>query len=819
MSRRGRWITLAVGGVLAALFVGRWVTLFTTDRLWADALGVAQPQRDIAALRLALGGAGLLIAAVWCIGNVLLVYRQIGSVQVPRRLGNLEIVETVPRRYLLLGALGIGAILALALSHDTGAWWTRCALSATDVVVGVQDPILHRDVGYYLFRLPWARVAHGYGLLLVGVVLVLVALLYGAIGAIRWSERRLVCTDLARRHLAALLALLALALAWGYRLEPAELVGGLHDVPYDAILTGVRIPVAGVLAVLALIVAAASLLWLWIERAVMVGTAWLVLIVVSFAGHYVLPGFVAAARGSEGRRSPDLEAASAGFRRSAFALGSDTVRVDLAVPDSGFLARHAAALARIPVWDSYAASQALRLDGPREGARSADVPFEATLAAYPDARGRAVPVLLAVREIDTARARAADRDVTWERRHGEPFGYSVGAVAIQAAAVSARGLPLYIPRLERPDSAVPTPGDLELRNDTVWFAPGLTDFALAPPDHVAGVAAGGLARRLALAWTLQAPRLLTSASVARTTVVLAHRAISARLARYAPFARFGAAYPVVADGALLWLATGYVWSEAYPLSRRVAWRGNGVRYLHGGLLGVVNAHSGATQVYLLPDADPLSRAWAALLPGLVQPAEAIPGTVLPHVRYPDEPFWWFGTAPGDSVGRLRLRAVDEVQIEPRVAAIVDGTMHGGVPRLTVLDYPQPYTLPGPSELGREFRAEVGPGAAVEGTVRLVPFADGAIGVETFYADSGVLTEIVLGWHGALGRGRSLEQAAASVRHVAPLPTLPGSPDALVAAREAFRRLDSARAKGDWRAFGEAWDALRRALFRGRDTSP
>jgi uncharacterized membrane protein (UPF0182 family) len=841
MRKRGLWLQLALGLLLVALFVGRWLAVSTAGRLWAEALGVGTPHADIAALRLALSAAGFVLAAVWCIGNVLLVYRQIGSVQVPRRLGNLEIAESVPRRYLLLGAVAIGAVLALALSRDTGGWWLQRALVESGVVVGVQDPVLHHDAGFYLFRLPWSRAEHGYVLLLVGVVLGMVALLYGAIGAVRWAERRLVYTDLARRHLAVLLAALALVLVWGYRLEPAELVGGLGNVPYDAILSDVRIPVAHVLAVLALLVAAASVLWLVVERGGVVGIAWLTLLLTSFVGHYVLPGFVAAARGAEGRRAAELEAAAAAFTRDAFALATDTVRLQLAVPDDGFVTRHAATLAHAPVWEAFAASQVLRLADVRAAPdpRSADVVLETSLAAYPDARGRIVPVLLGVRETDTARARAVDRDLSWERRHGEPFGSCVGAVAIAAAAATDDGLPLYVPQLERPDSQVATPADLALRNDTIWFGPGFSDFAISPPDHLAGIAAGGLWRRLALAWTLQAPRLLTSSSIGRSTLVLTDRAVGARLARFAPFARFGPAYPVVADGALLWLAPGYVWADAYPLSQRVGWRGEGIRYLQASLIGVVDAHSGATELFLLPDADPLARAWAELLPGLVRPPQAIAPEVLRHVRYPDElferqvallraqpgrarpaePFWWVGPAPGDSVSRLRLRAVDDVLLEPRVAAVLDGTMRQGSRRLTVLTYPQPYVLPGPSELAREFRVEPTAGAAIEGTVRLVPFSDGAVALQAFYADSGTLATVALGWRGSVGRGRSLAEAMGQVRPVAPPSAALEPGDALTAARQAFRRLDSARAAGDWKAFGEAWDGLRRALVRGRDSTP
>jgi len=338
--RRGRWVYLLVAGALVTLFAGRWLALRSTSLWWARALGAADAHRAIASLRLALDAAAFVGAAVWCVGNLYLVYRQIGSVQVPRRVGNLEIVETIPRRFLLAGAVGIGLILAFALGRDAGDWWADRALVEAAVEVGVPDPILGHDVSYYLFRLPWLRALHGYFVLVVGIVLLLLVLLYGAVGAIRWSERRLVFTDLARWHLGAVLAAFALVLAWGYRLEPAELVAGLQDVPYDGILTGVRIPTARALGALALVVAAASLLWVWLARGLLPAIAWGVLGVASFVGHYVAPAFVAAARGPGRVAAPYLAAAQDDLTRAAFALDADTVRLELAVPDAAFTARH-----------------------------------------------------------------------------------------------------------------------------------------------------------------------------------------------------------------------------------------------------------------------------------------------------------------------------------------------------------------------------------------------------------------------------------------------------------------------------------------------
>jgi hypothetical protein len=92
-----------------------------------------------------------------------------------------------------------------------------------------------------------------------------------------------------------------------------------------------------------------------------------------------------------------------------------------------------------------------------------------------------------------------------------------------------------------------------------------------------------------------------------------------------------------------------------------------------------------------------------------------------------------------------------------------------------------------------------------------------VAIQTFYTDSGTVADVALGWRGAVGRGPTLAAAILQVR-----PVTAGHPPlspagALEAAREWFRRLDSARAAGDWRAFGEAWTGLRGVLLPAPDS--
>lgn len=854
MVPRRRWVQAAVVAALMALVGGRWLAVGTADRLWADALGVAASHGDIARLRLLLLATALSAALLWCLGNLYLVYRSIGSVHVPRRLGNIEILEAVPRRYLLLLALGIGAVLALLLSHSAGGWWRVRALAGVSATFGLTDPILGRDLAYYVFRLPWHRTLHSFATVLSGVLLGVVAVLYAAVGAVRWEARRVHVTELARSHLGMVLAAFALALAWGYQLEPAEYVAGIHTVPLDAVLTGVRVPATRLLSALAFVTAGASILWAWAGRAAVAIVSWGVLAAASLAGHYVVPAFAGATRSAEALPLPAVSERAEEF--AALALGAlppaEVVRPPV-VPEPERLSQYVAALARAPIWDGFALTVSLN----RTARSDPYTAFhEVALVSYPTGPGAATPVFLGVRRIDLATARAADSRPSWEEVHAGRYRYASGAVGVLAHRTSSDGLPLFVSDLARPEAAAARVVDLPLERSEVLFAPGIADFAVLPPgaDYVAGVAAGGLWRRLALAWVLQSPQLVLSEAASADAQLLWKRDVVDRLERFAPFAVFGAPYPAVVSGRVYWLATGYVAAEGFPLAPALRWRGRTVRYLRAGFVGVVEAASGSTAVYLVADPDPVSAAWAELAPDIVRPDAALPVRLRPHLRYPEETFallldrvsevrfadeagagallsrggrspigsgafWWFGPVPGDSVARLRLVALVEAGEATALAGLLVGTWQGA-PGLRLFRFDPAENLPAPAQVAREFAALRPDTAGVNGAVRFALVDHGLVALQTGYAgsrdprDAPRLVDIAVRWGGAVATGPSLEEALRRAATRQPPTAVPI--DTWRAAARWFERMDAARRAGDWTAFGEAYEALRRLLAGAPD---
>jgi uncharacterized membrane protein (UPF0182 family) len=591
MSRRGRRLTAAIGGLVALLFAGRWTATLLADRWWAAELSPAAAAfvTDWHLLRFTLDLCGCLIASAWFIGHLLLVYRAVGTVQVRRNVANLEFREALTPRALLTVVVVSGVLLGLLVGVGVSGWWRDVTLAWQGVSYGISDPLLRRDLGVYVAQLPIWRAAHSFLLLLVLLALTGVAALYMLVGAVRWIDRRPAINHHARAHLGWLLAALALALAWGYLLEPYELVAGPADL-LDRSAWRSNLLVSPLLAGVALAAGALSAVWAARPRHALVVSGWIVLAVASMIGHWLLPSLLS----GSGEVAIDTRALE---RLGRVAYGLEGLR------DTRLERVGAPTPPAVPsLWNS--AALALAFPGDSNHLLSIN-PAMLT----PDGKRR--PVWLVIRSGSPGRVIAsavADHRVS---STGEPLFYRLGDT------------------LPRP---APTPL-LDLRSD--FLGPEARDYRMLRGDGP-GVAVDSWPRRLLLAWALQAGELL--GDVRPGTRVDWRLSPENRLERLAPFADWSAPTARVIDGELIWILDGYLASGTFPLTGRVPWRNRRVGSVRAAFLGTVNAESGAARVYLQPGADPLASTWSRLSNGVVEPASAIPEPVLRAAPYPGD---WF----------------------------------------------------------------------------------------------------------------------------------------------------------------------------------
>jgi hypothetical protein len=640
----------------------------------------------------------------------------------------------------------------------------------------------------------------------------LVALLYIGIGSLRFNGWRPQARAHARAHLGLVLALLGLALVRAAVLDPAEAVAGLHG-NLDRQALEARVPGAYLIAALGYVTVLMTLVWGVRERPRLLVAAWGMLLLASLAVYVVVPEILRSAdRGDQTRD-----------RFEQLAFGSNWIE-----QPPGAFPTVAAALSVLPTWDADRVATVAR----RTRAWGSRAPAAGTALVPPKSPGgRASWLIVPGPEGAASRGdgSAAPGGPDWTELHR---GRYARAGRPLAASEADTGLAV---------SPVPT------RDSGLWFGPGFREFAVAAPDtwpvlRASGVPVEGWWRRMALAWTLQSLELARAQTDG--LVLLWRRDVADRLTRLAPFAAFDDPTPVVADMTLWWMSYGYLASRVAPLARPLEIPGGDepVRYLRTGLVGLVNAATGDTRLYLAPGADSLAAAWARLLKPLIRPRDSLPAALREQLPYPRDAFriaaeqlvrsradssaWrprprapYELAAPADSSGTARLWMAQTFEggSPTHFAGLLAGTMSPAGPRLDL--WAPVVSLRFPTEL-------LGSPETAPGVMRLWIADDALLTEQALFAEPATdgtprgVSRVYLTWGERASDGSTPE---AAVRNLLASGAQGASIDTTLAARwELARHLaaeaDSAAATGDLEAFGRFYGELKRLLgVRGTPT--
>ena len=793
---RGRIAMAVLAAGVALLFTGRWTAMVLADRWWSEAVAPASTpfltQWHLLELILELGG--LLVAGAWCVGHFLWVVRSIGTVQVPRRLGNLEIRELMGGSVFRGAAIIAGLVLGLLLGAGGSRAAPLVAVAWQGAHTGLADPILGLDLGVYLAQLPLWDASLTFARHLAWAALLGAGLCHFAVGGLRTSRTGLAMTDAARLQLGLLLAAILALAAFGEALSPLRAVAGLDGTPLAQLTPAARWSVAAAWGVAAL-----ALAW-WAFRP----TPTLVLAgIVLWAGtgllsHVVTPVVALRAPIPEAIARPIVAAATGleGMVDEAAPVGADPGPV----PGAGF-------------WGGDALRHALEPNDAR------------LLAVQPQLlphAGALVPVQLAVRSVGaTAELVAVAEDRLGPA--GAPVSYREGDAADYPGIVSWRPLP---PLTLRP-----------LRPDTV------------APRGAGGIPLGGAGRRLLLAWGTQSASALRGA--APNSALWWRLAPRERVARLFPPAWWDEARPFLLDGRLLWVVDGWFTAEGAALAPAFPWDGGTRRYARPGLLGVVDATTGATRFYLRPDADAVARAWGTLAGGMIEPTDSLP----PSLRGGLTSDRWlavravavqqgpFGLTPpsspqaGEDLPRPSLAwevagpapqlALGDLTAAGRFSGRIEALLVGGPGPLRLIRWPEGARPLRPRALGAFWQrfasfeqlqdSVVGAGGQLlEGPVRYEVGAKGTLAVRAHWALSAAgvpaLAWVDLARGERLGAARTPATALANLRgESAPVVPAPDLPDPLREARRWAARADSALRSGDLEGFARAFQALKQVL--------
>ena len=197
---------------------------FYTDYLWFQDIGFPHTWR---ALLSAKAVPAIIFSAVFFV--LMLVNLIVADRIAPRYRGTGpedEIIERY-RGYIAPYAgrvrVLVSLFFAIIMGSGVSAQWQKWVLFSHSRDFHIKDPQFHKDIGYYVFRLPFEQFAAGWTFAALLVVLIVSAVFHYLNGGIRLQSPFQRVTPQVKVHLSVLLALMALTKTVQYYLAQFSL--------------------------------------------------------------------------------------------------------------------------------------------------------------------------------------------------------------------------------------------------------------------------------------------------------------------------------------------------------------------------------------------------------------------------------------------------------------------------------------------------------------------------------------------------------------------------------------------------------------------
>ena len=624
--------------------------------------------------------------------NVVLAYRLrpvFAGMGDTNGMGRYRDAITPIRRWVVLG---VAVVLALFSGTSGAGAWRTYLLWRNGNDFGTEDAQFGRDIGFFVFDLPWLHFLVDFAMAVFVVSLLAAALthyLYGGISLQTPGER---LTGAAQAQLSLLLGLFVLAKGADYWLDRFDLVS-----QSGALITGITytddnavLPAKNILLGISIICAVLFFLNVWRRTWMLpsVGIALLALSAILLGA--IWPGIVQQFQVNPSEPDRERPYIERNIEATRAAYDLTDVEVEGYTPDTQIgssLASLDNQTKSVPLVDPqvvrpafeqtqqvrayYSVADVLDVDryeidgvdralvlGVRE-LNPEGVPDQTwsnlhtvythgngIIAAYANQRDREDAA-----QIDTETAGAGDVGIEWAQ------GTNAGEQDL-ADATGGFEQRVYYGEQSPDYSVVGKPSEdapaVELNlpaagaevDDTTTTFEG---------DGDAGV--GGVFNQLMFAIKFGEPNFLLSERVNENSRVLYDRQPALRVEKVAPWLTVDSdPYPAVVDGRIVWILDGYTVTDRYPLAERESFDEmtddalapettglqtlptDEINYMRNAVKATVDAYDGSVTLYEWDTEDPILQAWKGAFPGTVEPREEISEDLLRHLRYPEDLF-------------------------------------------------------------------------------------------------------------------------------------------------------------------------------------
>jgi uncharacterized membrane protein (UPF0182 family) len=655
------WIIGAVVVLLILLFSLRGLAGFYTDYLWFQSVGQGSTWRSLLAAKVA---PALVFTAVFF--AIMFVNLVIADRLAPKYRSTGPEDELIARyqaataRYTGRIRVGVSLFFALIFGVGVSSQWKQWELFTHSVKVGVKDPQFHKDIGFYIFQLPFLKFVSEWLFGGLVIVLLVTALAHYLNGGIRFQTPFQRVTPQVKAHLSVILALMALVKTAQYYLGRFELNFSTRGVVNGASYTDVKaqLPALNLLIFIS-IVAAALFIWNirrrgWVLPIIAVGL-WAF---VSLAIGTIYPALIQQFEVGPNEYAKEAPYIARNISATREAFGLNTVQntqfpfTSFAnIPDASTVVdSNKGTLDNARLWDPNVIESTFQaLQNLQTYYQIGDVDVDRYLV---DNETR--QVLVAARDLNNADLPSQ----SFVNRH-IVYTHGYGVVASPSNTAAGDGSPdFYLSNIPTDSSGITLSRGTASQ---IYFGEGLSSYVLTNAQSPEfnyqtggktdqftrykgsdGVTLSNIVKRAAFALRFGDINLLISGQIKPQTKLLMERDIKARVEKLAPFLHFDAdPYPVVLGNKTVWVLDGYTTTTMYPYSQSTSGSGglsSSFNYVRNSVKATVDAYNGTVTFYVFDPKDPIIRAWRKAFPDLFTDASHMPAELRAHLRYPEDLF-------------------------------------------------------------------------------------------------------------------------------------------------------------------------------------
>ena len=542
-------------------------------------------------------------------------------------------------------------IVAIFMGFSEGANWEKILIYLNRTSFGITDPIFNRDVGFYMFSLPFWEYVRNWLSFALTIITVVVGAIYILKKAVKYEYKKLIIETPVKVHLSLLIGLILILKSWQYWLNIYKILYSTRGVIFGAGYTEIHANLLALRILMILALACAALFLVTARRQdwklPVLGLA--VLIGVSILLRGIYPEIIHRAVVLPNESTKERPYILNNIEATRIAYGLDKIKEEEFPVKEGIsfedLVKNEETIGNIRLWDWRPIKQTLKQI---QAIRLYYDFYSVDIDRY-HLNGTYQQVMISPRELDSAKIPEQAR--TWiNERLTYTHGYGVAVNPVNK--ISGEGLPYLLIKDIPPVSSV----DLTITRPEIYYGeitkgyvvvktkakefdyPKGDDNVYSTYEGSGGLPVSSLWRRILFSIKYSNLQILLTTNFTPESRIMIYRNIQERVKKVAPFLSYdNDPYIVISkEGKLFWIQDAYTISNNYPYSTPLK---NGYfNYIRNSVKVIIDAYNGTMDFYIIDQKDPLVKVYQNIFPQLFKNFDQMPEDLKEHIRYPKDLF-------------------------------------------------------------------------------------------------------------------------------------------------------------------------------------